>query len=75
MCVEDWAILGLETVLARVLTEHPAVSWAVFTEPFPTEPFFHRIFRLFGQASGALGKLDSKNNALILGYNRVETLE
>ena len=26
MCVEDWAILGLETVLAGVLTEHPAVS-------------------------------------------------
>ena len=66
MCVEDWAILGLETVLAGVLTGHPAVSRAVFTEPFPTEPFSHRIFRLFGQASGALGKLDSKNNALIV---------
>ena len=26
MCVEDWAILGLETALAGVLTEHPAVS-------------------------------------------------
>jgi hypothetical protein len=26
MCVEDWAILGLEASVAGVLTRHPAVS-------------------------------------------------
>ena len=45
MCVEDWAILGLEASVAGVLTEHPAVSGAVFTEPFPTEPFFPPNFQ------------------------------
>jgi hypothetical protein len=42
---------------------------------FPPSRFPPRFQVLFGQDSDTLWNLDSKNNSIILGYNRVETLE
>jgi hypothetical protein len=62
-------------MLAWVLTSHLAVGPGANAPCFALCRVSHRDFRLFRQGSYTLRKLDSKNNSLILGYNRVDTLE
>jgi hypothetical protein len=61
--------------LAGVLTGHRAVDRRANAPRYALHRVSHRIFRLFGQDIDTLRKLESKNNPLNLGYNRVEMLE